>query len=169
MNKESEQMRRTLKRLMEDAKAEAKATETEAASLRDKGIVIPSQRLSTILTEAASIQTEVRRLQLASVIAKIQVCKASHGPESRALAAAGSEAAELIEAAERSRVDELEKAMRLAAVIDDGTEENAEKSYQTALFYTTVFFDEVVRQATELLDAADDEAGGLWSVGTHGS
>lgn len=160
MNEESVQLHSRLQRLMAEAEAQARASETEAASLRKQGHTIVSEQWSAILAEVASAQEDVRQLQLALVHKKVEFSRAGHGAQSQAFAAAGRKAADLIEAAERARDDVLEKAMTPAREINDATAEMARKRYESALFSTTIFFDEVVRQATELLEAAEDGTSG---------
>lgn len=167
MNDESTQMHRELQHLMADAEAEVRANETEAASLREQGYAIVSEEWSAMMAEVASAHEGMRRTQLALVNAKIEVSKAIYGPRSRAFAAAGRQAADLIEAAERARDDVLEKAMKPAAEPHDATGEEARKHYQSALFSTTIFFDKVVRQATELLEAAEGDVSDLWMEHAH--
>lgn len=163
MNSESSQMHRELQRLMERCKAEAIATETEAATLRSMGYVPASEEWSSMLADLAARQPELRRLQLAAVMAKIAVCDALAG-QSQALATAGRAAAELIEAAERARDDVLEKTMTDAPESGDVADDTERTPHQTAVYYTTMFFDEVVTWASEILDAAEEEVGGLWST-----
>ncbi|GAA3887965.1 hypothetical protein GCM10022381_32370 [Leifsonia kafniensis] len=155
-------MQQKLQRLMAEAEAEARANETEAALLRKQGYRIVSEEWSALMAEAASSQQDVRRTQLNLINAKIEVSKLISGPRSRAFAAAGRQAADLVAAAERAREDALEKAMTHTAEINDATDEEARKRYQSALFSTTVFFDEVVRQAAELLEAAEADVSDLW-------
>ena len=162
VNEELVEMDRKLRHLMADAEADARATEKEATSIRSHSHAIVSEQWSAILAEAASAQAEMRRLQLALVHEKIEFSRAIHCSQSQTFATAGRKAADLIEAAERARDDALEKATTYAAGISDGTEEEARRRYQSALFYTTIFFDEVVRQATELLDAAEADTSGSW-------
>jgi hypothetical protein len=156
-------MRRELQRLMERCKAEAIATETEAATLRSMGYMPAGDEWSSMLADLAARQPELRRLQLAAVMAKIAVCDALAG-QSQALATAGRAAAELIEAAERARDDVLEKTMTDAPESGDVADDTERTPHQTAVYYTTMFFDEVVTWASEILDAAEEEVGGLWST-----
>jgi hypothetical protein len=162
VNKESVRMQQKLQRLMLEAEAEARANETEAALLHKEGYRIISEGWAALMAEAASSQEDMRRAQLSLVNAKIEVSKAIDGPRTRAFAAAGRQAADLIEAAERERDDVLEKAMRRTAEINNATDEQARKRYQSVLFSTTVFFDEVVRQAAELLEDAEGDVSDLW-------
>lgn len=161
MNEESAQMHRELQQLMAKAETEARAIEVEAALLRKQGYAIVSDEWSAMMAEVTSAHEGTRWTQLALVNAKIEMSKAIYGPRSRAFAAAGRQATDLIEAAERARDGVLEKAMKPAAEPNDATGEEARKHYQSALLSTTIFFDEVVRQATELLEAAEDDVSDL--------